>query len=249
MAKLVALVFVLGCQTASREQPQPPASPPTAHADDETIVRFHMYRNFDLMRAIERLLVRGNLEEARALASSMASIPEPAALEVWARQLALVDRRATELAGARFVDDACRRAARLAAACASCHLETDAVAAFARVPDLPADQPTVEARMARHRWAADRLWEGMVGYADGPWRAGLDVLAETPLPFGVIGEHRIMLGRRIQVLAAEARRQPTADHDSLEKRTETYGEILATCAGCHAIREESPGPVVDSRQE
>jgi cytochrome c553 len=199
-----------------------------------------MYRSFDLVRAIERLLVRGNIEEARALALSIASAPEPAAFEPWARQLALVRKRATELAAATFVDDACMRAARLAEACATCHLETDAVARFAQVPELPADQPTIEARMQRHRWAADRLWEGMIGYADQPWRAGLDVLAETPLPFGVIGEQRIMIGRRLQVIADEARRRPTAERDSLAARTETYGEILATCAGCHATPANEP---------
>lgn len=31
--------------------------------------------------------------------------------------------------------------------------------------------------MARHLWATDRLWEGMVGGDDDAWRDGLDVLA------------------------------------------------------------------------
>lgn len=245
MAKLLTLTFLLGCQAIStRDNPQiQPA--PVVRSDDELIVRFHMYRHFDASRAIERLLVRGNLDDAQALARSMASVPEPVALEPWARQLALVRERAAALAGTQFVDEACQRAASLSEACARCHLDTDAVATFVRPPEAPLDQPTIDARMARHRWAADRLWEGMVGYADGPWGAGLDVLAETPLPFRVIGTERIMLATRLQQLADEARRRQP--HDTLAERTQTYGEILSTCAECHAVRasdDRSPTDVV-----
>lgn len=189
------------------------------------MVRFHMYRSYDLSRAIERQLVRGDLDGARSLARSIASAPDLPALDAWARQTALVRDRAAALAAAPGVDEACRRAARVSEACATCHAATHATALFEVFPAAPPDQPTVEARMALHRWAIDRVWEGVVGNADKPWRAGLDVLAVTPLPFSTLKDDRAALASGLQRLADRARRDPN--------RAQNYGEILVTCAACH----------------
>lgn len=201
------------------------------------MVRFHMYRSFDLSRAIERVLVRGGLDDARALAASLASGPEPPALEAWARQAALVRERAEALAAAPGVDEACRRAARLAEACAACHMTAGAAPAFDVYPNVPLDQPTVEARMARHRWAVDRLWEGMVGNADRPWQAGLDVLAVTPLPFSAMAGDRVALASRLQQLADQARQRRLT---TPTERALGYGEMLVACAACHSGRATTP---------
>jgi cytochrome c553 len=227
----LAIAIVTGCQSAASDEPRP------AHGHDEIMVRFHMYRSFDLARAIERVLVRGGLDDARALATSLASTSEPPALEAWARQTALVRERAAALAAAPGIDEACRRAARVSEACAACHVATGAVPAFDAYPKTPLDQPTVEARMARHRWAVDRLWEGMVGNAAKPWHAGLDVLAVTPLPFSAAAGDRAALASRVQQLADQARqRRPTTSAE----RAQIYGEILVTCAACHSGRATTP---------
>lgn len=224
---VLALVIVTGCQATRSDEPL------AAHRQDELKVHFHMYRSFDLSRAIERVLVRGGLDDARALAASLASTSEPSALEAWGRQTALVRERAAALADAPGIDEACRRAARLSEACAGCHVAAGAGPAFDAYPKAPLDQPTVEARMARHRWAVDRLWEGMVGNAAKPWQAGLDVLAVTALPFSAAAGDRVGLANRLQQQADQARQQRPA---TPAERARVYGEILVTCAACHSGR-------------
>lgn len=232
---VLMLAVTLAWRTACLARPA--AGAPAARAGDEIGVRFHMYRGFDLARAIERLLVRGAIDDARALAAALAAMPAPPPVEAWARQIALVTDRAAALAAAPGLDEACRRAARLAEACAGCHAATGATPAFDAPPGAPADHPTLAARMARHRWAADRIWEGVIGNAERPWRAGLEVLATTPLPFSRLDADRTALASGLQQLASRARAEARA---ATSARARLYGELLVTCAACHSGRASTP---------
>jgi cytochrome c553 len=198
------------------------------------MVRMHMHENFDLLRAIEKLLVRGKLDEARALAGAIAKAPDEPGLGSWAKQTAAVRDQAARLAEATTVDAACERAAKLATACAGCHVEAGVVPEFRPPGPKPPDAPTIDARMARHLWATDRLWEGIVGAADDSWLEGLDVLAAAPLEHPQISGDRRALAKQLQQLADGARRLRAID--ALDDRARAYGQILATCAGCHAMR-------------
>ena len=82
--------------------------------------------------------------------------------------------------------------------------------------------------MARHRWAADRLWEAVVGDSDAAWKEGLDVLAAAPFDFG---PERAALARELQRLAKTARRTKRG----VANPAVTYGDILVICANCHAM--------------
>lgn len=216
-------------------------SPPAERFEHDMMVRFHMHENFDLLRAIEKLIVHGKLEEAKWFARAIAVAPDEPGLSAFAVQAKKVRDLAQALAEAPSTDEACRREARLAVACAECHAATGVVPALTHTPALPADQPTLEARMARHRWAADRLWEATVGGGDAPWVKGLDVLAQTPLPFRKSLDGREGLARRLQQLADQGRKQKPVD--TLAERGRVYGEILVVCASCHAI---PPAPVIPS---
>jgi len=218
--RISLLAWFAACQAAT-------ADTPTPTPEHDLAMRFHMHRNFDLLRAIERLLIRGKLDEARRFAEAIATAPDEPAHGPWAAHAVAVRDRAMAVARATSVDDALRKETRLAAACGDCHREHRGSGMFERPPAAPPDQPTLDARMARHRWAADRLWEAVVGDADDAWRAGLDLLAAAPLE---LGADRAPLARELQRLASTARgaRRPVVD------RAGTYGEILVTCAGCHA---------------
>jgi len=232
-------VLVLACvQPAAMGDPQD--APPSARFEHDMIVRFHMHESFDLLRAIEKLLIRGRLDEARSFARGISDAPDEPGLGAWSRPAALVRERAAALATARGVDEACRRAAQLADACAGCHGESGASPEFRSPGQIPADRPTIEARMARHLWATDRLWEGIVGGADDAWRAGLDVLSTTPLPASGLAKQQSAFGRKLQRLAEQARlRQAT---DTAQDRARSYGEILVTCSGCHAAAPAASRP-------
>lgn len=232
-------VLALACvQPAAVGDPQP--APPSVQFERDMIVRFHMHENFDLLRAIEKLVIRGRLEEARGFAQAIAIAPEEPGLGAWSRHAALVRDRAAALATARSGDDACRRAAQLANACAGCHVESGANAEFRSPGQAPPDRPTIEARMARHLWATDRLWEGIVGGADDAWRAGLDVLATTPLQAPELSSEQRAFGRKLQQLAGQARlRQRT---ETAQDRVRSHGEILMACSGCHAAASAANPP-------
>jgi cytochrome c553 len=230
MTKLsCVLLAIAACQTASARE-----APPAQRFEHDMMVRFHMHENFGLLRAIEMLLVHGKLDDARALARAIAIAPDESGSEVVAKRVVVVRERAEALASAPTVDEGCRRAAKLAAACADCHVDSGVLPEFANPPSVPPDLDTVKARMARHRWATDRLWEGVVGDNDETWRAGLDVLAATPLPWSKISAEREALAHRLQQLADDARK--TQATDQLRDRANAYGEILVTCAACHTAR-------------
>jgi len=213
-----------------RGKPDKPALPPGPRFERDLMLRVHMLSSFDTARTIERLLIRGRLDEVRYFAQALASEPDVAGMAPWAAQVGRVRERAAALATSSDVDQACGRAAELAEACASCHRDTGAQAEFQPPRDLPPDLPTVVARMARHRWAADRIREGMIGDAADAWRAGLDVLAEPPLASPVLGADRTQRAQRLQQIAAQARQAAADDRGT---RTRVYGDILRACAACH----------------
>jgi hypothetical protein len=72
----------------------------------------------------------------------------------------------------------------------------------------------------------------MMGNSDTAWRAGLDVLAATPLPASELGSERMALAKQLQRPAMETgARKGTLD---LSARAVAYGDLLVTCAACHA---------------
>src|SRR5512146_418653 len=75
------------------------------HPHREQIVRFHMRARFDTMRGIERLLVRGRLDQARRFARSLAMTPAPSRLAPWAAQIELVRERAIAVSTATDLVD------------------------------------------------------------------------------------------------------------------------------------------------
>jgi hypothetical protein len=226
MRSLAFIALAATCQPSRADPPK--QEPPDQQFERNMMIRFHMHENFDLLRAIERLVIRGKLDDARRFATALAEAPDEPGLSAWATHTTAVRERAAALARAPTTDEACRREARLAAACAGCHVETGVTPEFRTHPQPPPDEPTIAARMARHRWAADRLWEGVVGGAEEPWKAGLDILAATPLDWKSIAPERAPFGKELQRRADQARRGKTID-------TGAYGEILATCAGCHTM--------------
>jgi cytochrome c553 len=229
MKRLLALALV-ACQPSMAD---PPPRPDRGRDRDRDTMQMHMRANFDLVRAIERLLIRGKLDDAKRFAAAIAVAPDEPAHGPWAARVAAVRERAAELSQATTLADGVRRVARLGAACGACHAEVTSDLAFADPPPVPPDKPTIEARMQRHRWAADRLWEGVVGNADLPWKEGLAVLSSSPLEEPA---DRVALAKQLKQIADRARR----DKMDVTKRAVTYGEILQVCASCHVPVKETP---------
>ena len=231
---MVALcaVAAIGCERAGADRGSASDDTPSRRFEHDMMVRFHMRENFGLLRGIEKLLVWGKLHDAQLLARAMADAPDEPGLGAFAVDAEAVRTRAAELATSATIDGALRAEAKLAGACAACHASAGALPDLGEPPRPPRDDGSVTSRMARHLWATDRLWEGAIASSDQAWRAGLDVLAATPLPTSELGKQRAPFGRELQRLADGARRRSRTD--TAADRIGAYGDILVTCASCHA---------------
>ena len=244
MRKLAILLLAFaGCGSPALGNPDPPPDQPPApvRVQKPSTVMFQMHRHFDDLREVQRLLVSGKLQEARTRAYLLTRPSSDPGLRPYAIEIDRFVDAARQLVVSPDLDTALRREANVALACAECHARTRQTVLFAPPPRLPDDAPTAAARMARHQWAVDRLWEGLVAGSARPWRAGLDVLAVTPLPYSP-GTLAPKLGRRLQQTAREAIEDVEAQRETLQSRAHRYGELLVVCAGCHATQGPALAP-------
>lgn len=226
---VASLAALPGCE--ARAEREPPRSAP-AQLERERVVQYHMRLHFDDLRTIQHHLVDGRLKEAKALAFLIANPEKDRGLLPWADESRELVAAATALANASSVDEALRQEVKIAIACANCH--DDAAPKFLfPMPGRPplADHTSSTVRMTRHRWATDRLWEGLVASSEDHWRAGLAVISETPLPYSRAREAPAFASA-LQKRANQALRE--APSDTIEERGAVYGQLLVTCAGCHA---------------
>jgi cytochrome c553 len=196
-------------------------------------LRRGMRDHFGEVREIGRALAFGRLDAAREHAAALARTAPDA--RVGAGELATIRDLAREIAAARRADEAYPALGTLATACAACHVRSRARPPGDVVAE-PAEDGSPGGRMARHRWAADRLWEGLILPSAGRWDAGLVVLAEVPLPVSAFTDDRAVeaevtgWGERLRDRARTARRARLAG-----ERAHHVGKLLAACAGCHAL--------------
>jgi len=138
------------------------------------------------------------------------------------------------------VTSAASAVARAAAACGSCHRAMKRSLAYEALTGPPPGDTPVATRMLRHRWAADRLWDGLVGPSDDSWRAGASVLRDAPL-FTDALTHDVQQYETVTKLAwtvheIGARAGSARDQSA---RAALYGDLLGTCASCHRLIGEA----------
>jgi cytochrome c553 len=186
-------------------------------------------RTFDLQTG----LVRGDLPRAQKAAQWIADqdLRTDLPAQAQARQDEMLGF-AGQVAQSRDLDAAAAGAGQMAAACGGCHEALGAGPRFVVGQSAP-DGTSQEAQMIRHLWAADRMWEGLVGPSDEAWEAGVAALSETvpTLLNAVLTAHDgIEPNQVVQVtpVAQEARMASTPADRAL-----AYGKLLETCNECH----------------
>lgn len=231
---VTAAIVTASLAIACPAQPAPQTGP---QLQAPALARYHMRSHTSDLRLIERSLLAGQLDDATSRALRMIQKLDDPALEPWRDPARQVAEAALDLGWAPSIDEALRRVPRVAAACAGCHVAMQRPVRFPEAPRAPYDAAMTEARMARHRWATDRLWEGVIGPADDRWQVGLRMLAETPLPFTRLTDAPL-IAARIQDIA-KAQLAPGADRRPAA-RAAIYGELLTACAACHASLHAVP---------
>jgi cytochrome c553 len=197
-----------------------PTSPERAHA-------LHL----EDLAMIERDLISGKLREAQTLAFLLTGPPD-ASMARRPFGAAYVEAAALDLVTAPCLDAAIRSEAQLAVACARCHVDAKQLPEPSVLPK-PDGGLTPAARAATHRWAIDRVREGLALPADSPWRDGLTALAEIPPPATAVESH-------LQDVA----RADLATLPDLDQRGVAYAHLLETCASCHTPHRELSACVV-----
>ena len=207
---------------------------PATHADD---LGGHMQAQYDAIVRIQSAVIAGSLDATREPAEWLVSKPSPAGLPDGAE--AYMDEMraaASQLLEAGDLSAAAGATARLGMSCGSCHLANDAAVDF-ETPARPSNKEKTGPHMDRHQWAADRMWEGLVGPSDPAWSRGGNILFEAPLRGKAIGndDATVQMARRIHQLAANA-----TTVSELSEKAEIYGEFLANCAASHQTLGDGP---------
>ena len=196
-----------------------------------------MFRHFGEARDVNRAVLFGDLDAARAAARRIretGSVPGlPAGTESYSRA---VQAEAERLGALADVAELPTRSAALADACGSCH------EAVRRGPRFAAGQPPANAGMSGHmrlhEWATERLWEAVISREEALWQAGADALDEEPLGPEEFRrtvrdeDTAFLISTRAHLLAGEARR--AADWPA---RVDLLGRIGETCYQCHDLAD------------
>lgn len=245
---VLSALFLLSCAHAESAKPAPASTPPHSAApaasskqapQHEEIGAF-MADHFMVVTWARDCVISGNLEALREPLRELGDYQyKTVALGAWMPFVADLQEAALLTADAETLDLAASGVATMARVCGDCH---QAKAAGPKFPHAKRDRErgsaeSLEERMQRHIWAADRMWEGLTAPSDTAWIAGAKALADAPA-----GAPTTPKDLPPQVVAAldEVRQVGTRalDAATLRDRADVFGMFLSTCANCHSQQVE-----------
>jgi cytochrome c553 len=188
-------------------------------------------------------MILGDLPRARTAAQAIAGGGDaPTGLPANAARYATEMRdHAREVVAADNIAGASFGTARMAGACGNCHHAMGAGPHYSVLTRPVQGTGQVPLAMQLHYWAADRMWEGLIGPSDSAWAAGSLALADVPqyqsrIHVSAADSADVQaLALRLHQLAVRAQLASTGN-----AREEVYGEFLETCATCHQITKGGP---------
>jgi cytochrome c553 len=189
--------------------------------------------HFTQANTVRDAVTAGDLDALRAPARWLAAHELSETLpEAWKPHVAAMQRAAGQAVMAETIDAAAAATASMAQACGTCHVELGGPKFTGLSP--AGEESSVVADMRRHLWAADRMWEGLIGPSDTAWQAGAAALADAPLHPEAMA-HDKTLPKEDFDLAAQAHEigAKGGTEKDAAKRAELYGRYLGTCAPCH----------------
>ncbi len=199
-----------------------PATPPAS-----------MWQHYQRVGEIHYAVVQGNLRDAQAVAGwFIGREPAPSLPSGSERLDSQMRSYAKDIVEANSIEDVATATASMGRTCGQCH-ETYGRGPALRigsVEDLGDDM----AEMTRHKWASDRMWDGLIGPSDSSWATGTrEWSSSSTLPREVREQNDV--GGELHGLEVRLHRlgQQAAAEETLPGRAAIYGQMMATCAGCH----------------
>jgi cytochrome c553 len=233
----VALVAVIGCGEESAsptpETTKQETSAPARDRPTEVEMVAWMEAHYGLVILAHDALQQGDLESFR---SQLALAPDqelpPNSPPEWIPFHQRLQQAASQGAAVSDLAAAANALASVVLACGTCH------AALGTGPIYPAPAPGdgdnfLETAMLDHKWATERLWEGVTGPWDNAWQRGAAALAVIQI-FGDPGSQVVLTDdlRRREEQLRKIGEQAMAT-TALDERAALYGRLLSTCGDCH----------------
>ena len=217
-------------KTASQEQGQTPELKPS---EATPTLPVHMQDHFTQAAKARDAIIAGDLtamrEPAKWLAEHEVSDTLP---ENWKPHVEDMQNAGELALQAETLDAAAIAISHMAQACGECHQALGGPKFTGQSP--AGEESSTVADMQRHRWAAERMWEGLIGPSQVAWDAGVAALVDAPLHPEAMGEKA--LPEEVQALAKQAHEAAKQGQTAqgLEAQATQYAEFLSTCAGCHS---------------
>jgi len=231
------LVLQASCRTNARAHadgaPPDPVTLTSARGPELPTLKARMRDHDRHGAAMRDAVARASLDDARREGKVLAELRIEGGIEPsWRKHLDAMNAAAQTVADAKDLTGASVGLAAVARACGDCHASLGGPGPV--VGDPPGEGSGVGIRMARHQWAAARLWDGLAVPSEDAWKAGARVLTDAPLepdtltpgksPAPAIGG----LASAVHDLGRRARAVETA-----VDRGAVFGELMATCGACH----------------
>jgi hypothetical protein len=221
---------------------KPPASPLSEQKSATPTLPKHMQEHFTRGVRIRDAVIAGDLAATKKDAQWMAEHELSADFpDNWKPHVTRFQDAAKLVLDADKIDTAATAVAGMAFACGSCHASLGGPKVTLTAP--PAEGSGALLHMARHQWAADRMWDALTTPHEESWLEGTEIMADAPLvPKAVRGERSV--DKKTEALAVEVHgiaEKARGDRDT-KKWTTAYGNFLQTCAGCHQAAGVKPKP-------
>lgn len=238
-----------GCDDPPPVDPTPsePAEPPVvdepeiADLPEPTPPQRLMHGHYRRASEAREALIRGDVEAARVEMQWLATHHEGDALpENLQPRLTAMQTDAAAFAEATTLTEAGQALSRTLVRCGECH-QASGGGFHVALPPIP-EGDTVVAHMQRHRWSAERMWEGLVTADVEQFNAGTEALREVPLHEHALPASEEQPPERVSALATHVHELGAEARDAADwpARANLYGRYLATCAACHRLLETGP---------
>lgn len=233
----VGAVLALGATGAWQAAPAAADSTAAAGRQADTGMRAH----FDEVLRVHDAIVRGDLDDARGRARQVASHEFRGLPEAAAGHLAAMRGAAGRVAAAHDLPEASRAAGAMLGTCGECHRAVGAMPAV-HVRATPAVGETV-GHMLAHQRAVEHLLQGLVVPSSSAWNEGAQALRTAPLKRSRLPRDPKLTS---EIAAGETRLHELADEaagtSAPPARAALYGQMVGTCARCHALHKNIWGP-------
>ncbi len=230
-AAVFTMAFLAGCWGTEGRQ-----------AAVEEAVRDDMWQHWDEGTALRDAVVAGDLALVHAKAKAFDKRLPVSGLPEAARPHEVELKRILgELSEAGDLTQASASVGTLALTCGRCHGVVGAVPGHEA--DMPPATAGIKAEMVRHQWAIERMWLGLVRGDAELFATSVDALAEAPLvPSGTPADSPLPpLATELELAVHELAQSAKAASDD-EARARRFGELLVTCATCHALIRDHRKP-------